>query len=266
MAKITDVTKEIYDMDNLSAGDSYLHRRHPLFVIVTILVYIIAVISFDTDNLSGLFAMILFPVIFFQIAGIGMGICLYKLRYVLPFVLFIGIWNPIFDTKIAMQLGNISISSGMISFCSLMLKCVCILFMSFLLMATMGIEKICYGLSVIRVPNIIINLILITYRYLGLLSDEADRMWTAYRMRSPGQKGIHFSAWGSFLGQLLIRSMDRSREVYKSMQMRGYTGDFNYLSGKKIDVNDCVFLIVSVLFIVMFRWVNVSNLIGTFFM
>ena len=41
-----------------------------------------------------------------------------------------------------------------------------------------------------------------------------------------GQKGIHISVWGSFLGQLLLRSMDRAQALYESMELRGFCGEF----------------------------------------
>ena len=51
-------------------------------------------------------------------------------------------------------------------------------------------------------------------------------MIQAYSLRAPNQKGIHISAWGSFLGQLLLRSMDRAQELYYSMLLRGFRGEF----------------------------------------
>lgn len=53
-------------------------------------------------------------------------------------------------------------------------------------------------------------------------------MMQAYSLRAPRQKGIHFKAWGSFVGQLLLRSMDRAGVVYESMTLRGYQGEFCY--------------------------------------
>ena len=50
-------------------------------------------------------------------------------------------------------------------------------------------------------------------------------MTEAYSLRAPGQRGVHISAWGSFLGQLLLRSMDRAESLYSSMLLRGFTGE-----------------------------------------
>ena len=53
-------------------------------------------------------------------------------------------------------------------------------------------------------------------------------MMQAYALRAPGQKGVHFKVWGSLAGQLLLRSIDRAAEVYESMALRGYQGEFTY--------------------------------------
>ena len=49
-----------------------------------------------------------------------------------------------------------------------------------------------------------------------------QQMSQAYALRAPGKRGIAFRHWGSFMGLLLLRSVDRSREVYQAMLLRGY--------------------------------------------
>ena len=93
---------------------------------------------------------------------------------------------------------------------------------SFLLAATTSIEDICRALRQLHVPKVLTSLLLLTFRYISVLLDEAAIMTDAYRLRAPGQKGVHISAWGSFLGQLLLRSMDRATALYESMELRGY--------------------------------------------
>ena len=39
---------------------------------------------------------------------------------------------------------------------------------------------------------------------------------------------IHFKAWGTLAGQLLLRSIDRANALYDSMLLRGYHGEFYY--------------------------------------
>lgn len=88
-------------------------------------------------------------------------------------------------------------------------------------------------------------------------------MRDAYLLRAPGQNGIHISAWGSFLGQLLLRSMDRAQELYSSMRLRGFNGEFFYADTPKFSLRSLVFLLVSLVFLLLFRFVNISAALGS---
>lgn len=262
MDKMTNALLEMANLDELSRMDTFLHRRHPLAKLFITIVYIFTVVSFPVDRLSGLIPMILIPVVLYQLAEIPIRTCFYKLRYVLPLVCAVGIWNPILDRRAVLQIGAVTLTAGMISFLTLLLKGILALMLSFLLIATTGIEKICYALRLIHVPEMLVTLILITYRYISLLLHEAGTMVHAYELRAPGQKGIHISAWGSFVGQLLLRSMDRAGNLFQSMELRGFHGSFAFTDTDKADRTDYVFTIVTAAVILAFRWINVSELIG----
>ena len=119
----------------------------------------------------------------------------------------VGLFNPFFDRAPQLYLGAVAVSGGVISMVSLMLKGVLCLTASFLLIATTPIDSLCAALRRLHVPSLLVTLLLLTYRYVGVMTEEVAVMTDAYRLRAPGQKGIHISAWGSFLGQLLLRSM-----------------------------------------------------------
>lgn len=233
-------------MDELAAGSSPVHALHPLAKLIITISYIFICVSFDRYNLSGLTAMVLYPVLAFQISGVPMRLCFHKLRFVLPLVCAVGLFNPLFDRTVMLRLGAVAVSGGVISMLSLMLKGVFCLMASFILAATSSIDSICAALRKIRFPAMLTSLLLLTYRYIGLMIDEVGAMTTAYRLRAPGQKGLHFSAWGSFLGQLLLRSMDRAEELYSSMQLRGFKGEFYYAEPKKAGAADYITAVAAI--------------------
>ena len=87
-------------------------------------------------------------------------------------------------------------------------------------------------------------------------------MTDAYHLRAPGQKGIHFSAWGSVLGQLLLRSMDRAQELFASMMLRGYHEHFHYADIDRFRARDALFMVICILFFLLLRYGNIAGLIG----
>lgn len=265
MSKIFDAMLEMASVDELAGGGSFIHKRHPLPKLVLTVVFIICVASFGVDNLSGLLPMSVLIVVMYIMSDIPVQLCFYKLRFILPLILAVGIWNPILNRTPVARFGTLIVSAGMISLVTLMLKSLLALMASFWLIATTGIEEICYALRTLYVPEILVTLILITYRYISLLLKEADTMTSAYSLRAPGQKGIHVSAWGSFLGQLLLRSMDRATGLYDSMKLRGYNGSFYYSNHKKADKYDYLFFFLMGGLIVLFRIINISELLGGLF-
>ena len=202
MNKSEQALSALAEMDELAARQSPIHRLHPIAKLLVTIAYIFTVVSFGKYQLSGLAVMALYPVLLFQLSGIPAGTCFHKLRIVLPLVMAVGLFNPFFDRSPLLYLGTVPVSGGVISMLSLMVKGVLCLTASFLLIAATPIDSLCAALRRLHVPSLLVTLLLLTYRYVGVMTEEVSIMTDAYRLRAPGQKGIHISAWGSFLGQL----------------------------------------------------------------
>ena len=259
MNKMDKALHELSEMDELAAQDSPIHRLHPTAKFLSTIAYIVLVVSFNKYDLDGLIPMLLWPVLLFQISGIPVRTCFYKLRIVLPLVMAVGLFNPFFDRAPMLVLGSLRISGGVISMLTLMGKGVLCLMASFLLMATTPIDSLCASLRKLHVPGMIVTLLLLTYRYVGVMTEELAVMTDAYHLRAPGQKGIHVSAWGSFLGQLLLRSMDRAQELYGSMLLRGYHEHFHYADVAPFTPRDGLYTLGCVLPFLLLRFVPVAQ-------
>ena len=94
-----------------------------------------------------------------------------------------------------------------------------------LLSFTTTISQLCAGLKWFRVPNTIIDLLALIYRYIFLLLDEVDTMWTAQKSRlghASWKKMIQ--SFGTLGGMLFIRAFERAERTYEAMHARGYEG------------------------------------------
>jgi len=262
MNKMQKALRELGEMDELAARSSPIHALHPTAKLLTTIAYILVTLSFDKYDLSGLVPMVLWPVLLFQLSGIEVKTCFYKLRIVLPLVMAVGLFNPFFDKTTVLRLGGLAVSGGTVSMLTLMLKGVFCLMASFLLMATTVIDNLCAALRQLHVPKMLVTLLLLTYRYVGVMTEELAVMTDAYHLRAPGQKGIHISAWGSFLGQLLLRSMDRAQELYSSMLLRGYHQHFHYVDIKPFRLRDALYMIACFAAFLLLRTVDIARLLG----
>lgn len=235
--------------------DKLINRMHPLVKLLTTLLAILLMVSVSRYDLAGILRMAVYPAVLFIIGEIPFGRSLKRMRIVLPLVCLIGLFNPFFDREILLTVGGMKISGGVISMLVLMLKGVLAVLSSYLLIATTTIEDICYAMRMLRIPKIFVTELLLIYRYSSVLMTEARRMFQAYQLRAPGQKGIAFRSWGSFAGLLLLRSMDRAETVYESMCIRGFTGDFP--EGKRLSLRrgDYCYLAVVVAALLVLRFV-----------
>lgn len=265
MNKMKRAIYEIQSLDALANENRWVNRLHPLVKLCVTILYIGITVSFPKYNLSSLLVMAVYPIILFVTGDISFWEGIRRLRVVLPLVCVVGIFNPFFDREIMIQVGNVNISGGVLSMLTLMIKGIFTVFASYLLIATTTIEKICYALRILHLPKIFVTQILLIYRYISVLLSEANRITQAYALRAPGQKGIHFKVWGSLVGQMLLRSMDRAEDIYEGMCLRGYQGEFYYGSKIKVRWTDMLYLCIWATLFSALRFLPVSERIGSMF-
>ena len=242
MSRIHQAINRAHELDFLANRDLFINHIQPLSKLLAVLVYIIITLSFSNYDLTGILSMAILPILLFQIGNLSLKQCIYQSRYILLVCSFVGIVNAFFDQKILLTISTFAISGGVLSFFVLLFKngfvfafffCFVLLFkeifcfeMVYFLIATTSMERLCVALQKLYIPKILITTILLIYRYIVLLLQEVNRISIAYLLRAPNQKGIQYKAWGSFVGQLLLRSMDRAMNVYDSMLLRGFNGCF----------------------------------------
>ncbi|MDD3277662.1 MAG: cobalt ECF transporter T component CbiQ [Lachnospiraceae bacterium] len=265
MSKLSKAIYEIHHMDTLANQNQWMNRIHPLVKFVLTVFYIGTVVSFPKYDMAGLAGMMVYPLVVFIIGDLSFLDSIYRLRIVLPLVCFVGLFNPFFDRVPVGTLGSFTITAGMISMVTLMLKGILTVLASYILIATTTIEKLCYALRLLHVPAFFVTQLMLTYRYVSVLLAEANRIMQAYSLRAPNQKGVHFKVWGSLTGQLLLRSMDRAGEVYESMCLRGYTGEYHFGDAIHARGKDYLYLLFWCCIFALFRLLPVLNLIGGLF-
>ena len=226
MSSIEKNIRELNKLQNLQQRSHWMNKLHPLGKLLLSIFYIFITVSFDKYSLAPLIVMAIYPLFGFIVGELSFKEGIYRMRLILPLVIFVGIFNPFFDKRIILEVAGIGISGGVISMLTLMLKGFYSVLSAYILIATTSIDDICYALRCLHVPRQIVIVIMLIYRYFGVMAAEADRITTAYKLRAPKQNGIHYKAWGTLVGQWLLRSMDRAEDVYESMLLRGFTGDF----------------------------------------
>jgi cobalt/nickel transport system permease protein len=141
------------------------------------------------------------------------------------------------DTLVAW--GGLTISdAGVIRFVAILLKSWLAVQAALLLAMTTPFPDLLWALQSLKIPGILVTIISFMYRYLVTLRDEAERLLRARAARSgrlPGYPAGGSLWWrarvaGSLIGNLFLRSYERSERVYAAMLARGYDGHMQITS------------------------------------
>jgi cobalt/nickel transport system permease protein len=113
------------------------------------------------------------------------------------------------------------------------------------------------GLRKIHVPKIIVSIIFLMYRYFFLIRDEAKAGQLAIKSRVFEKKSRGFNKRLSYLsGALFIKSMDRAENIYKSMESRGFNGEFQYFNQENRKDSNLVLFIIFCICLVLVKCVE----------
>jgi cobalt/nickel transport system permease protein len=253
---------DIGRLDRLSYGDSPVHRLDPRVKVAATALFLITVISFGPQEVAPLFPFFLFPVVLSALGGIPPGFILRKILFVSPFALFVGIFNPLLDTRTVAVVAGVPLSAGWLSFASILLKFLLTTGAALLLLATTSFPAICHALRRLGFPSLFVSQLLFLYRYLFVLAEEAMRISRARELRSFGRRGKGVAVFVRLVGILFLRTVDRAGRVYDAMLSRGFAGDIPAFGRSRIAGTDLAFLAVTALLLSAFKFFPVTEAIG----
>jgi len=262
MTRLAAASEDAGFLDALSAQDTPLHRLDPRAKVVTTLAFAVAIASFGKHEVIQLLPFALFPVTLAAAGGVPLGYLGRRLLLVLPFVLLVGAFNPLLDTAPA-ALGPYTVRGGWLSFLSILLRFALTVSAAIVLVAVTGIHGICTALERLGVPPALVTQLLVLYRYLFVLTDEAARMERARSLRSFGRRGRGLALAGPFLGALLLRTWSRAERIHLAMLSRGFTGTFRFDRTLSFDPASALFAGAWIALFVLFRAVDVPLAVGT---
>jgi hypothetical protein len=128
----------------------------PLILLAVTLAYTVAVVSFDRYETFRMLPFAAYPIFMGSFMRVSGRDLFRKILSVLPFILFIGILNPFYDTARAEFLGFV-ISKGWISFLSLILKFVLIVASTLIMVAATGFDGLCRAAASLGLPKFLLH-------------------------------------------------------------------------------------------------------------
>ncbi len=126
----------------------------------------------------------------------------------------------------------------------LMLRSWLIIFAMVLFTMTTPADEILISLAALGLPVVLVNIILLMWRYLALFITDLQKISSARKLRSispikgkrdNGKKFIqNVKSTGSILGSLFVRAYEQSDRVYQAMLLRGFDGTLRSLKNEPL--------------------------------
>jgi cobalt/nickel transport system permease protein len=132
----------------------------------------------------------------------------------------------------SLPLGPLIVPYGLGVALLLALKALAVVMSMLVLLATAPLDATLKAAHALRIPGLLVQLALLTYRYLFVLGSELRRLRVAMRVRGYRNRATRhaYRTVGHVAGTLLVRGVERAERVGQAMRCRGFDGRFRSLT------------------------------------
>ena len=233
-------------------GSSIIHRLDPRIRVGYTIVYAFVVAL--SYRFSVLAAALMLSVILVLISQVSLKEVSKRLIAVNALIFLLWVIMPFtFGGELLARMGSLSIyRPGVTLAAQITLKSNAILLAFIALMATMPFATLGYALHRLRAPQKIVQLLLMTYRYIFVIENEYQRLIRAAKIRGfrPGTNINTYRTFAYIIGMLFVRSAARADRVHQAMLCRGFRGRFYSLQEFQIGKAGWLFSIIMTVLII----------------
>jgi len=249
----SSIERAIFSEEN-ARKEGFLQRRDPRAKLLAFVVLIIASgLSREWPVLVGIYALVLAAAaissidlgLFIKRVWLGMG--LFSGLVILPSIFFIG-HRELFH--IPLGLFSLTVHGDALVAAAIFVLRVCAsVSLAILLILTTKWADVLKSLRVMRVPNALVLVLAMTYRYIFLVLHTANAMFLARKSRIVATTSGREQRWWivSSVGVLMSRSLRMSEDVYQAMLARGFQGEMQSIDDYRMRAADWLLLSASIL-------------------
>ena len=212
-------------LDRYAKLNSPVHRWEQRSKLVALMALIFAFAFVDQVILVPF--MMVVTVLLYLASKLPLTFLLTRLRYPGLFIAVVILLVPFAAGEtVLLQLGPFALKQeGLEAVLLIATRFLCILTITLVLFGTAPLMTSIKAMRSLRLPDVIVDMMLLAYRYLEEFGDTRTTMQRAMQVR--GFKGDRFSfrtvnVLAGLAGSLLVRSYNRSERVYQAMRLRGY--------------------------------------------
>jgi cobalt/nickel transport system permease protein len=212
-------------------GQSLIHKLDPKIRIVAALV--LSISAALCDNLYIVMIYLFISIVLITMGRLNLIDVVKRLKPLLWFLLMIWVIIPLtFKGDIVYQYLWFKITdAGLLMCCKITIKSITILLIFTALIATMTVASLGNGMHKLNVPDKMVFLFLMSYRYISVIEEEYKRLLRAAKFRGfQPRTNLHsYKTFAYLAGMLFVRASLRAQRVYQAMLCRGFNQKFHTL-------------------------------------
>ena len=243
MNKLLKSLLTLNEIDEFAVGNSVLHRLHALIKLIIVFLFIVFILT--TYNFIELVMYLILLFVLGKMGQIPFSKIIKRGMVGLPFSICIGISYLLFNHTMISFYGYM-VWEGIILCALVLIKTFLCIAFTYVLISVTTFHDLASELVYIKVPAIFVLQLEMTYRYIFVLLEEAFKMSQAYVLRSGDSAGVDIRHIGSFIGRLLMKSMNEADHVYQGMKCRGFDVKMMYSHATPLKGEDWFLLLMGV--------------------
>ncbi len=245
----SSIEQAVFSEEN-ARKDGFLQRCDPRAKLVAFIGLIVATgLSRDWQVLLSLYALVLVVAavsaidmnLFVKRVWLGMG--LFSAIVIAPSIFFVGS-QELFRVPLG-PFDLVAHREGLVAAGIFVLRVCTSVSLAILLILTTKWADILKSLRVLRVPNVFVLVLSMTYRYIFLVLHTANGMFLARKSRIVASTSGKEQRWWivSSIGVLMSRSFRMSEDVYQAMLARGFQHEMRTMDDYRMRLADWALLL-----------------------
>ena len=154
--------------------------------------------------------------------------------------------------------GPLEVSApGLDAAATLIAKSTALVSLTLVLLGTAPLDVTLKAAHRLHIPGLLIQLVILTHRYIDVTTAEMGQMRIALRTRGFRNRATRhaYRTIGHVAGTLLVRGAERAERVGQAMRCRGFDGQFHSLIEFRTTAKDVlVFLLLVTMFVGLLAW------------
>ncbi len=246
-------------LEVFSEGKTFLHRLDPRVKIFVFVPFALLCAISKGTFIPTLY--LIFSLFLIAIARLDLKTLLNRLAGANFFILFIWLFIPFsYNHSPYLHLGFLKLSyAGLKYALSITLKCNAIILATIALLSTSTIFSLAHAMLHLKIPSKFVTIFFLFYRYISVMHEEYTKIKRAVLARGfrAGTNLHTYKTYAYMVGALLMKSFERSEEIYRAMLARGFNGFFPLFEHFKVKKTDVFFGIIGNLIIIfIYLWGN----------